>query len=206
MAQSYPESVKLQVIDDPPPAQDKDDDSGPSAKDLLQDYLDKAVSKQKYQYRLAKLIAWSLNFIIILQVIVSALVTVVTSLEPTPRTRIGSVVLGALATVTAALVARAKGTNQPELAENHAKDLEKFIGRCRLFILESGSSSGDKMREGVMKLVEQFEAIEDKAVQAYRGRDMTQSANVLSGDANSPAATPPVAPHAQQPAAAQPRH
>ncbi|KAG8717857.1 hypothetical protein FRC08_006499 [Ceratobasidium sp. 394] len=167
MAQSRPESIKLRVLDEPP----AQDGSGLTAEELLKDYLDMAVSKQKYQYRLAKLIAWSLNVIIILQVIFSALVTVVTSLEPTPRTRIASVVLGALATVTASLVARAKGTNQPELAETHAKDLEKFIARCRLFIKEAGSASGDQIKEGVMKLVELYEAIEDKATQAYRGRE-----------------------------------
>lgn len=190
MAQSHsPDSIKLQVVDEPPPKSGE----GITAKELLQDYLDKAISKQKYQYRLSKAIAWGLNILIMLQVIVSALVTVVTSLEPTPRTRIASVVLGALSTVTAALVARAKGTNQPELAENYSKDLQKFIGRCKIFIKESGSSFSDDIRQGVMTLVEQFESIEEKAAQASRGREV-QSVNT-----STPSVTTPSAPLGQQP-------
>ncbi|QRV86499.1 permease C29B12,14c [Ceratobasidium sp. AG-Ba] len=179
----YPESVKVQ-IDEPPPKSTE----GVTAEELLRDYLNKAISKQKYQYRLSKVIAWSLNFLIILQVIVSALVTVVTSLDPTPRTRIASVVLGALSTVTAALVARAKGTNQPELAENYSKDLQKFIGRCQLFIRRSGSDVSEDVQQGIMRLVEQFEAIEDKAVQANRGREVQAVNTFMAG--STPATTP----------------
>ncbi|QRV80353.1 permease C29B12,14c [Ceratobasidium sp. AG-Ba] len=121
MSRSYfTDSVKLQVVDYPPPNGAR----GATAKELLQDYLDQAVSKQKYQYRL-----W------------------------------------ALSTVIAALLARAKGSNQTELAENHAKDLDKFIWRCRFFIKESGAEVNDEIKAGVAKLVEQYEAIEDKAIE-----------------------------------------
>ncbi|CAE7175039.1 unnamed protein product [Rhizoctonia solani] len=138
-----------------------------SAKERLQPYIDRAIARQKYQYFLSKLIKWGVNFILLLQVTVGALVTILTVLEPSEKTRIATAALGALGTLTASVLARAKlkGTNQPELAETHARELEKFIGQCQLFVGDVGSAVGPEIDVQVMEFVRQFDAIEDKSVQ-----------------------------------------
>ncbi|CAE6496681.1 unnamed protein product [Rhizoctonia solani] len=146
-----------------------------SARERLQPYIDKAISRQKYQYFLSKFIKWGINFILLLQVTVGALVTIITVLEPNEKTRIATAALGALGTLTASVLARAKGTNQPELAETHARELERFIGQCQLFVGDVGSAVGSDIDVQVMEFVRQFDAIEDKAAQASRGRETTQS-------------------------------
>ncbi|ELU44458.1 hypothetical protein AG1IA_01514 [Rhizoctonia solani AG-1 IA] len=85
-----------------------------SAQARLQPYIDRAIARQKYQYFLAGC----------------------------PKTRLAIAGLGALGTLTASVLARAKlkGTNQPELAETHARELEKFIGQCQLFVGDVGSA------------------------------------------------------------------
>ncbi|KAH7340531.1 hypothetical protein B0J17DRAFT_651710 [Rhizoctonia solani] len=145
-----------------------------SARERLQPYIDRAIARQKYRYRLSKLIKWGINFILLLQVTVGALVTTLTVLEPNEKTRIAIAALGALGTLTASILARAKGTNQPELAETHARELEKFIGQCQLFVGDVGSAVGPEIDTQVMEFVHQFDAIEDKAVQRFRGRETTQ--------------------------------
>ncbi|KAG9101432.1 hypothetical protein FS749_006935 [Ceratobasidium sp. UAMH 11750] len=146
-----------------------------SARARLQPYLDKAIAQQKYQYRLSKFIKYGINFILLLQVSVGAAITVVTVLDQTEQTRLTIAGLGSLGTMTAAVLARAKGTNQPELAETHSRDLERIIGQCELFVGDVGSATGPEIDAQVMEFVRQFDAIEDKAVQASRGRE-TQTA------------------------------
>ncbi|QRW00545.1 permease C29B12,14c [Ceratobasidium sp. AG-Ba] len=149
-----------------------------SAKARLQPFLNKAFARQKYQYRLndqGKMIKYGINFIILLQVTVGAVITIVAVLEPSEQTRLATAGLGALGTITAAILARAKGTNQPELAETHSRDLERFIGQCELFIGDAGSATGSDIDAQVMEFARQFDAIEDRAAQAYRGRE-TQTA------------------------------
>ncbi|CAE6472028.1 unnamed protein product [Rhizoctonia solani] len=82
-----------------------------------------------------------------------------------PKTRLAIAGLGALGTLTASVLARAKGTNQPELAETHARELEKFIGQCQLFVGDVGSAVGPEIDAQVLEFVRQFDAIEDKAVE-----------------------------------------
>ncbi|GAB1517369.1 hypothetical protein RhiTH_000416 [Rhizoctonia solani] len=136
-----------------------------SAQARLQPYIDRAIARQKYQYFLAKLIKWGINFILLLQVTVGALVTILTVLEPSEKTRLAIAGLGALGTLTASVLARAKGTNQPELAETHARELEKFIGQCQLFVGDVGSAVSPEIDAQVLEFVRQFDAIEDKAVE-----------------------------------------
>ncbi|CEL52153.1 hypothetical protein RSOLAG1IB_00691 [Rhizoctonia solani AG-1 IB] len=143
-----------------------------SAQARLQPYIDRAIARQKYQYFLSKVIKWGINFILLLQVTVGALVTVLAVLEQSEKTRIAIAGLGALGTLTASVLARAKGTNQPELAETHARELEKFIGQCQLFVGDVGSTVGPEIDAQVMEFVRQFDAIEDKAVEAGRGREI----------------------------------
>ncbi|KAG9103521.1 hypothetical protein FRC06_010203 [Ceratobasidium sp. 370] len=130
-----------------PPTQWRAQTSDRSARVRLQPYLNKAIAQQKYQYRLGKFIKYGINFILLLQVSVGAAITVVTVLDQTEQTRLTIAGLGSLGTMTAAILARAKlkGTNQPELAETHSRDLERLIGQCELFIGDVGSATGPEI-------------------------------------------------------------
>ncbi|CAE6427018.1 unnamed protein product [Rhizoctonia solani] len=136
-----------------------------TAQERLQSYIDKAVKRQRYQFILTKVIKYGINIIIFAQIIVGALVTIISVLSPTEGTRIATAVLGAVGTLTASVLARAKGTNQPELAESHARELERFVGECQLFAADAGNTLGPEIDARVMEFVERFDAIEDRAVQ-----------------------------------------
>ncbi|CAE6539603.1 unnamed protein product [Rhizoctonia solani] len=143
-----------------------------TAQERLQPYIDKAAKRQRYQFILTKIIKYGINIIIFAQIIVGALVTIISVLSPTQGTRIATAVLGAVGTLTASVLARAKGTNQPELAETHARELERFVGECQLFAADAGNTLGPEIDTRVAEFVGRFEEVEDRAVQASRGREL----------------------------------
>ncbi|KAG8690331.1 hypothetical protein FRC11_012331 [Ceratobasidium sp. 423] len=143
-----------------------------TAQERLQPYIDQARKRQRYQFILTKIIKYGINIIIFAQILVGALVTIISVLKPTEGTRIATAVLGAVSTFTASVLARAKGTNQPELAESHARELEKFVGECQLFAADAGNTLGPDIDAGVMEFVERFNQVEDRAVEASRGREL----------------------------------
>ena len=52
--------------------------------------------------------------------------------------------LGALATMVASYLARARGSNEPELSIARVKDLEQFIRECEAFKMDHGHTIGDE--------------------------------------------------------------
>ena len=46
--------------------------------------------------------------------------------------------IGALATLVASYLARARGSNEPELSNTRVKNLEQFIRECKAFLLDYG--------------------------------------------------------------------
>jgi hypothetical protein len=52
--------------------------------------------------------------------------------------------LGGLATLVASYLARARGSNEPELSIARVKDLEQFIRECQAFQMDRGHIMGDK--------------------------------------------------------------
>ncbi|KAJ1310127.1 hypothetical protein OPQ81_006873 [Rhizoctonia solani] len=156
----------------PNPPTPKAQPSNRTAQERLQPYIDKAIKRQRYQFILTKIIKYGINIIIFSQIVVGALVTIISVLSPTEGTRIATAVLGAVGTFTASVLARAKGTNQPELAETHARELEKFIGECQLFAADAGNTLGPEIDTRVMEFVQRFDEVEDRAVQASRGREL----------------------------------
>lgn len=64
-------------------------------------------------------------------------------------------ILGGFSTVVASYLARARGSNEPELSITRVKDLEQFIRECESFKLDHGHAMGDKF---------------DKELERYRGR------------------------------------
>jgi len=52
--------------------------------------------------------------------------------------------LGGFSTLVASFLARARGSNEPELSITRVKDLEQFIRECQAFKMDYGHVLGDK--------------------------------------------------------------
>jgi hypothetical protein len=67
--------------------------------------------------------------------------------------------IGALATLVASYLARARGSNEPELSITRTKDLEQFIRECRSFQLDHGHLSGPEFDPELIRLRRRFEEL-----------------------------------------------
>jgi SMODS and SLOG-associating 2TM effector domain len=67
--------------------------------------------------------------------------------------------IGALATLVASYLARARGSNEPELSITRTKDLEQFIRECRSFILDYGHVSGHEYDSELIGFRRRFEEL-----------------------------------------------
>ncbi|KAF9492379.1 hypothetical protein BDN71DRAFT_1451572 [Pleurotus eryngii] len=104
----------------------------------LQKTIDHANAEcEKYAVR-AKLTAYALNIAIGMQVLLGALTTAVSAATSGRSTSIATSVLGGLATLVASYLARARGSNEPELSITRVKDLEHFKRECEAFIMDHG--------------------------------------------------------------------
>jgi len=79
----------------------------------------------------------ALNIAIGMQVFLSALITGL-SAAASRRAGIGIAILGGLGTIIASYLARARGSNEPELSTARVKDLERFIRDCEALIEDHG--------------------------------------------------------------------
>ncbi|KDR72994.1 hypothetical protein GALMADRAFT_212965 [Galerina marginata CBS 339.88] len=118
--------------------------------------------KDRYAFK-AKLTGFALNAAIGMQVILGALTTglsvVTTGHQVGPymrlsrlwpaaheksnslfyaQTQVMTAVLGGIATIVASYLARARGSNEPELSITRVKDLEQFIRDCEAFKMDHG--------------------------------------------------------------------
>ena len=66
---------------------------------------------------------------------------------------------GALATLVASYLARARGSNEPELSIARTKDLEQFIRQCEIFQMDQGHDKGDKFDTELARLRTRFEEL-----------------------------------------------
>ncbi len=68
-------------------------------------------------------------------------------------------VLGGLSTIVAAYLARARGSNEPELSISRVKDLEQFIRECEAFKIDHGhrGGGGDELEKELERLRGRFE-------------------------------------------------
>ncbi|KAI5118350.1 hypothetical protein M0805_006751 [Coniferiporia weirii] len=86
----------------------------------------------------AKITGYALNAAIGLQVFISALITALSAVTSGKHTQVMTAVLGGAGTVVASYLARARGSNEPELSIARTKDLEKFIRECEAFVQDHG--------------------------------------------------------------------
>ena len=67
--------------------------------------------------------------------------------------------IGALATLVASYLARARGSNEPDLSIARTKDLEQFIRECQAFQLDHGHKFGGQFDEKLIGFRRRFEEL-----------------------------------------------
>ena len=69
-------------------------------------------------------------------------------------------ILGGFSTVVASYLARARGSNEPELSITRVKDLDQYLREVNAFILDHEDATGDKkLDEEVERFRRRFEAL-----------------------------------------------
>ncbi|KAF5359180.1 hypothetical protein D9756_003602 [Leucocoprinus leucothites] len=97
----------------------------------------------KYRAK-AKMSGWALNAAIGLQVLLGSITTGLSAVATTGRsTAVQTTIFGALSTVVASYLARARGSNEPELSIARVKDLEHFLREANAFRLDRGHVDTD---------------------------------------------------------------
>ena len=68
-------------------------------------------------------------------------------------------ILGGFSTLVASFLARARGSNEPELSITRVKDLEQFIRECQAFKMDYGHVLGDKYDDELHRFRDRFEEL-----------------------------------------------
>jgi hypothetical protein len=66
---------------------------------------------------------------------------------------------GGLSTVVASYLARARGSNEPELSITRVKDLEQFLRECKAFSMDHGQTLGNEYDAQLDGLRQRFEEL-----------------------------------------------
>ncbi|KAG6840229.1 hypothetical protein C0991_008058 [Blastosporella zonata] len=106
------------------------------------------LEKDKYAFK-AKMTGYALNLAIGVQVLLGALTTGLSAVT-TGR---------GLATLTASYLARARGSNEPELSITRVKDLEQFIRECEAFKMDHGHTLGGSFDNELEEFRRRFEEL-----------------------------------------------
>ncbi|TFK38440.1 hypothetical protein BDQ12DRAFT_605620, partial [Crucibulum laeve] len=114
--------------------------------------------RDKYAFK-AKMTGYALNAAIGMQVVLGALTTGLSAATTGRQTSIMTAILGGFATIVASYLARARGSNEPELSITRVKDLEQFIRECEAFKMDNGHVFGDKHNEALETFRRRFEEL-----------------------------------------------
>ncbi|KAG1864995.1 hypothetical protein DFJ58DRAFT_771918 [Suillus subalutaceus] len=99
--------------------------------------------KERAQYASkARMTGLALNIAIGMQVILGALTTGISAATSGRQTSIGISILGGMTTMVASYLARARGSNEPELSITRVKDLDHFLRDCLAFKMDCGHEYG----------------------------------------------------------------
>ncbi|KAK7460569.1 hypothetical protein VKT23_009290 [Stygiomarasmius scandens] len=125
----------------------------------LQPTVDTAeAERSKYELK-AKMTGYALNVAIGLQVLLGALTTGLSAVTTGRQTSITTSILGGLSTLVASYLARARGSNEPELSITRVKDLEHFIRECKAFQMDVGHLTGSDHDAKLHSLRDRFEEL-----------------------------------------------
>ncbi|KAG2059760.1 hypothetical protein BDR06DRAFT_1017686 [Suillus hirtellus] len=102
----------------------------------------KAESEREQYANKAKMTGWALNVAIGLQVLLGALTTGLAAALSGKQVSIGTSILGGMSTLVASYLARARGSNEPELSIARVKDLDQFLRDCLAFEMDHGHEYG----------------------------------------------------------------
>lgn len=144
--------------------------------DRLVDIIHDAETERRKCERRARMTGLALNIAIAAQVLISALITGLSASTGARRVRIFSAnfeiclrlmtklqgqivipILGGVATLVASYLARARGSNEPELNISRTKDLRRFKRKCRALSQDRGLEEGHI--ESVEELRNEFESL-----------------------------------------------
>ncbi|TFK97476.1 hypothetical protein BDV98DRAFT_574538 [Pterulicium gracile] len=131
--------------------------------------------RDKYASR-ARLTGYGLNAAIGAQVVFGALTTGLSAALSGRQVSIATAILGGFSTIVASYLARARGSNEPELSISRTKDLEQFIRECQAFQLDYGHLYGvdhtvyDPESEKTLDEGTQMERYLDARLEGFRVR------------------------------------
>ncbi|KNZ77570.1 hypothetical protein J132_05104 [Termitomyces sp. J132] len=126
----------------------------------LQPTLSKAHSERNKFAIKAKMTGWTLNVAIFIQVILGSLTTGVSAGAANEKqAAIGTAILGALSTIVASFLARARGSGEPELSATRVKDLEQYIREVDAFLMDHGNSTSSEHDIQLHKFRMRFEEL-----------------------------------------------
>jgi hypothetical protein len=99
--------------------------------------------REKYAAK-AKISGLALNVAIGLQVLLGSLTTGLSgvAISSGRSIAVSTTILGAFATLVASYLARARGSNEPELSIARVKDLDQFLRECKNFEGDHGAYTG----------------------------------------------------------------
>ncbi|SJL06590.1 uncharacterized protein ARMOST_09932 [Armillaria ostoyae] len=90
---------------------------------------------------------YAMNVAIGIQLLAGSLTTAISALVTGREITIVLPILGAISTLTAAFLTRARGSNGPEQSLMVARDLEQFIRECKAFLVDFGSDTDKRGTE-----------------------------------------------------------
>jgi hypothetical protein len=68
--------------------------------------------------------------------------------------------VGAISTVVASYLAKARGSNEPDLSKHHSKELDQFLRDIKAFILDHGDDKGREWESKIAEFRDRLEEIE----------------------------------------------
>ncbi|KAH9481102.1 hypothetical protein JR316_0005622 [Psilocybe cubensis] len=128
----------------------------------LQPTIDVAVRERDKYAAKAQWTGYALNVAIGLQVLLGSLTTGLSAVATSGSGRsaaVSTTILGALATMVASYLARARGSNEPELSITRVKDLEQFIRECESFKMDHGDTTGHEHDQELEEKRRRFEEL-----------------------------------------------
>ncbi|KDQ12876.1 hypothetical protein BOTBODRAFT_176020 [Botryobasidium botryosum FD-172 SS1] len=134
-----------------------------SVEERLLPTLEVARNERTKAQRKAMLTGWALNIAIGLQVVIGSLITGLSAVTSGRSTSIMVSVLGALSTMVASFLARARGTNEPERSKAHGNTLQEFVREVEAFVLDFGNELGSEFDPKVREFRERFEELQGSA-------------------------------------------
>ncbi|KAG1849960.1 hypothetical protein F4604DRAFT_1687260 [Suillus subluteus] len=124
--------------------------------------LKPTIEDAEWERTKAKWTGYLLNIATGLQILLGALTTGLAASLSGKQVSIAITILGAMSTITASLLTRARGLNEPELSNTRVTNLEHFLRDCYAFQTDCGEEYGtteNGLNDRLERLRKEFEKI-----------------------------------------------